>query len=83
MLPRVARIGTHLFHFVAYAVELRGWGRVLKQAVRQWYTERPTDALALQLMKYQQRDGWSHRDLLRLTKPVTQDAVRNACFTVW
>jgi 60 kDa SS-A/Ro ribonucleoprotein len=25
--------------------------------------------LALQLVKYQQREGWSHRDLLRLSKP--------------
>lgn len=37
-LPRVARIGTHLFMFVGYAEQFRGWGRVLRQAVANWYT---------------------------------------------
>ena len=29
-LPRVARTGTHLFHFLQYAGGLRGWGRGLR-----------------------------------------------------
>lgn len=37
-LPRVARIGTHLFTFIEYATSMRGWGRVLRQAVANWYT---------------------------------------------
>lgn len=65
-LPKVARIGTHLFHFVAFAQELRGWGRGLKSAVADWYLGQRIDRLAEQVVKYQQRDGFSHRDLLRL-----------------
>lgn len=69
-LPEVARIGTHLFHFAEYAAGMRGWGRALRRAVAAWYTERPVADLAYQAVKYQQRDGWGHRDLLRLAHPV-------------
>lgn len=79
-LPKVARIGTHLFHFVGYVDSMRGWGRSLKRAVQNWYTCRSESALAMQVVKYAQRDGWSHRDLLRLAKPVgrTLSPGRNA-----
>jgi len=69
-LPRVARIGTHLFHFAQYVEGFRGWGRALRRAVADWYNSRPIDELAYQVVKYQQRDGWSHADLLRLAHPV-------------
>lgn len=68
-LPQVARIGTHLYHFVAYAETMRGWGRTMRWAVSNWYDKNP-EQLALQAVKYRQRDGWSHRDLLRLAHPV-------------
>lgn len=68
-LPRVARTGTQLFLFAGYVEQFRGWGPTLKRAVAQWYTEPPVDRLAYQLVKYRQRGGWSHRDLLRLASP--------------
>ena len=68
-LPLVARTGTHLFHFVAYVTEHRGWGRNLRSMIADWYASKPLDDLAYQLVKYQSRDGWSHRDLLRLAHP--------------
>ena len=68
-LPTVARIGTHLFHFAEYVDGMRGWGRGLRQAVGNWYAQMPADKLAYQAVKYGQRDGWSHRDLLRLSHP--------------
>jgi 60 kDa SS-A/Ro ribonucleoprotein len=67
-LPEVARIGTHLYNFVAYAETMRGWGRTMRWAVSNWYSRNP-DQLAYQAIKYRQRDGWSHRDLLRLAHP--------------
>lgn len=79
-LPQVARTGTHLFHFVSFVTQYRGWGRALKNAVRNWYLDRKTDSLANQVVKYQSRDGWSHRDLLRLTHPVTVDNGKKAAF---
>lgn len=69
-LGGVARIGTHLFHFLQYVSNLRGWGRGLRKAIQDWYLTKRYDELAYQLVKYQQRDGWSHRDALRLSHPV-------------
>lgn len=71
-LPSVARIGTHLFHFAEYKKALGGvGGNGFKRAVARWYTEMDAKRLALQAVKYQARDGWSHRDLLRLAHPKT------------
>jgi 60 kDa SS-A/Ro ribonucleoprotein len=67
-LTRVCRTGTHLLHFAQFADGLRGWGRGLRDAVGAWYAM-PAGKLSLQAVKYQQRDGWSHRDLLRLAHP--------------
>lgn len=68
---QVCRIGTHLFQLVAALKALgSGWNRGLRRAIRGWYQEKEPSALAPQLIKYQQRGGWAHRDLLRLTHPV-------------
>jgi 60 kDa SS-A/Ro ribonucleoprotein len=81
-LPRVARIGTHLFQFAAAVDGLRGWGRGLRRAVARWYLDMPLDRLALQAVKYGTREGWSHRDLLRLSHPKAEagDVSRRALF---
>lgn len=79
-LPKVCRIGTHLFHFVADVEGFRKWGRGLRNAVGQWYSERSEHSLALHAIKYQQRDGWSNRDLLRLSHPVAKTPEMNAIF---
>lgn len=68
-LPQVARIGTHLFHYAQYVEAFRGWGRALRRAVGNWYNQKDFDQLLYQVVKYKQRDGWSHRDLLRLAHP--------------
>jgi 60 kDa SS-A/Ro ribonucleoprotein len=69
VLHRVARTGTHLFHWLQYVQAFRGWGRGVRSAVGRWYTRRSPDDLAYQLLKYQSRDGWAHRDALRLAHP--------------
>src|SRR6266567_3220324 len=79
-LVKVCRIGTHLFHFAEYVNALRGWGRGLRNAVGRWYVGREADDLALQAVKYQQRDGWSHGDLLRLAHPKAPSAQHDAVF---
>jgi len=68
-LASVCRIGTHLMHFAEYAQGFGGWGRGMRKAVASWFNAKPADSLAYQLVKYQQRDGWSNRDLLRLSHP--------------
>jgi len=79
-LPKVCRIGTHLFHFAEAVDSQRGWGRSLKNAIANWYTSKEVGSLAHQVLKYQARDGWSHRDLLRLSHPKTEDKQVDAVF---
>lgn len=78
-LPKVARIGTHLFHFAAYADAMRGWGSGLRKAIARWFTVRNDMSLVNQVTKYRQRDGWSMADLLRKSHPIpvteTQDTI--------
>jgi 60 kDa SS-A/Ro ribonucleoprotein len=80
VLPLVARTGTHLFHFLAYVEQFRGWGRGLRRGVGDWYNQMPADKLAYQVIKYQQRDGWSHHDLLHLSHPKPIDPAHNAIY---
>jgi 60 kDa SS-A/Ro ribonucleoprotein len=68
-LPEVARTSTHLFEFAQYIDDLAGWGRAKRGAVADWYTSKSTDSLAYQAVKYRQREGWTHRDLFRLSHP--------------
>lgn len=77
-LPRVCRIGTHVLQFAAAVNEMRGWGKSLKAAVANWYTALPPEKLAFQVMKYQSRGGWSHKDLIRLTHVRPTDPVARA-----
>jgi len=79
-LGKVCRIGTHLFHFAEYVNAMRGWGRGLRNAVAGWYVEREAGDLAHQSVKYQQRDGWSHGDLLRLAQPKAPSPQHDAVF---
>ncbi|MEI9961124.1 MAG: TROVE domain-containing protein [Limisphaerales bacterium] len=79
-LSKVCRIGTHLFHFAEYVNAMRGWGRGLRNAVGRWYVDRGADDLAHQAVKYQQRDGWSHADLLRLAHPKAPSVQHDAVF---
>ncbi len=79
-LPKVCRIGTHLFHFAEYVDAMRGWGRGLRRAVTSWYVNTPAEDLAFQAVKYQQRDGWSHRDMLRLAHPTPPSDEHNLVF---
>ena len=80
LMPKVCRIGTHLFHFADAVDEMRGWGKMLRQAISTWYSAKNTHDLALQTVKYKQRDGWSHRDLLRLAHVKPNDDEQNAIF---
>lgn len=84
-LNLVCRTGSQLFIFAGYIENFRGWGKGLQRAIGRWYTEprqtsnEPIDMdvdpadhahwLAYQAVKYKQREGWGHRDLLRLAKP--------------
>jgi 60 kDa SS-A/Ro ribonucleoprotein len=48
--------------------------------VSSWFNERKEVTLAYQLVKYQQRDGYSQRDLLRLAHPKAETGTYNALY---
>jgi 60 kDa SS-A/Ro ribonucleoprotein len=79
-LSKVARTGTHLFTFMEYVNAMRGWGRGLRRAVASWYDSKDLKDLAYQVTKYAQRNGWTHRDALRLAHPKTQDRGRDGLY---
>lgn len=79
-LEKVCRIGTHLMHFAEYVEAFGGWGRGTRTAVARWYTGKPVAKLAHQMIKYQSRDKWSNRDLLRLSHAVAPNDEYNALF---
>lgn len=68
-LPKVARTATHLFEAAQFVENLTGWGRAKKNAFAAWYTDKPAGQVAYQAVKYRQRNGWTHRDVLRLAHP--------------
>ncbi|MEN6290814.1 MAG: TROVE domain-containing protein, partial [Methanobacterium sp.] len=68
-LIKVCRTGTHILMFSAFIKSMRGFGKVVSRAINSWYYSKSDINLAIQLSKYQQREGWSHKDVFRLTHP--------------
>jgi 60 kDa SS-A/Ro ribonucleoprotein len=65
--------------FIKYAHALgQNWGRAQRRAVSKWYLEQNPSKLAMAVTKYQNREGYSHRDVLRLSHPKTKDPL--LCF---
>ena len=79
-LRRVCRTGSHLLMFCSYIEQFRGWGRGLRKALRVWYESWPMRDLAYQALKYQNREGFTHRDVFRLAHPLATDAERAALY---
>jgi len=82
-IPRVARIGTHLFTLASFIDSMGGWGPAVRKAFGAWYLDRDPNSLAKQLVKYQQRNGWSHRDVLRLVHPKADLKIDHAALLRW
>jgi 60 kDa SS-A/Ro ribonucleoprotein len=81
-LPQVCRTGTHLFRFATFVEGFRGWGRSLRRGVGRWYAAQPVESLAYQAVKYRQREGVTHRDLLRLAHPAERVTAGNPTLEV-
>ena len=75
IFPQVVRTGSHFYEWMNYTKSMRGFGKVIRESGKAWLSTPDTKALAYQLLKYQQRQGFSHRDALRLfhVKPETDD----------
>ena len=79
-LPRVARTGTHIMQFANYMNNMRGWGRMPRAAVSDWFLNHSPEDLAYQAVKYRHRHGWSLRDIMRLSHPVHKNDEQGVVF---
>ena len=70
----LCKTATHLFQWMEMVRTIGGRGTGFKKAVRRWYQLKPAKTLAYQMVKYRNRAGYTHRDALRLTKPVPIDS---------
>lgn len=70
---KVTRTATMVYELASYIENLGGWGRAKRRAVAQWFTSKKPDELAYQAAKYRHRNGWTLRDLMRLSHPVGVD----------
>lgn len=73
-LPKVCRTATDMFAFVEILDKNGKWNNAAKRGVSNWYLSKKIDQIGFQAVKYQQRNGWSHRDVLRLAHVRPADA---------
>ena len=75
IFPQVVRTGSHFCEWLSYTKSLRGFGKVVREMGKTWLSQSDVRHLAYQLLKYQQRHGFSQRDALRLfhVKPPTEE----------
>jgi len=79
-IQTLCKTATHLFIFVSQVNELRGWSSGLRKGVAKWYTSKLDDKLAYQLVKYRNRAGFTHKDVLRLAHPKALTTTQNTLF---
>lgn len=80
VLPQVAQTSRQLFAFCEGCRGLRGWGRAMRRGIADWYTSRPAAEVEMLIAALPEQDGWSHRDLLRLSHPVPPTPEYEALF---
>eukprot|EP00039_Didymoeca_costata_P018103 m.332125 g.332125 ORF g.332125 m.332125 type:complete len:561 (+) comp16882_c0_seq1:171-1853(+) len=76
-LTEVCRIPTHLFMFIGFVEEMKdgtGWGRLQRRAIAAFYNDKDAVRLAHMITKYKNREGWCHRDVLRLAHVKPKDS---------
>lgn len=68
----IVRTSTHLFQFLKFLKALApgsGLGTSRNKAIASWYESKSAEDLAYQAVKYRQREGWTHRDAFRQSRP--------------
>ena len=74
-MKECVRIPTHMFMLAGFVRDLsmskpenkgKGWGTGFRKAVSHYYTSRNGRELAFHMTKYQNREGWTHADIIRM-----------------
>lgn len=76
-IPQVARTGTHILQLAQMLNDIKGWSAGMRKAFAKWYTDKSISDVLYQVVKYRQRGGWSHRDVLRLSHPKVDGSLDN------
>ena len=80
LFSKVIRNASHLYEFFSYAKDLRGMGKTIHKAVKEWFTNKRVEELEYQFLKYQNRYGWTGRDILRMIKPTPKDLAKSILY---
>ena len=67
---KVIRTASHLYEFMSYVKSVRGMGKTIHKAVLGWIESKELSEREYQFLKYQNRNGWTGRDVFRTVKPV-------------
>ena len=59
IFPQVVRTGSHFYEWLNYTKSMRGFGKVVREAGKNWFLREDVKGLAYQLLKYQQRYDFS------------------------
>lgn len=74
VLPML-RTGSQFLSFVSYLKAVGSTNsRIKRRIMANWFNSRRPDQVAFQFIKYQQRNGWAQKDLLRLSHANPNDA---------
>jgi len=74
-MKECVRIPTHMFMLAGFVRDLsmskpenkgKGWGAGFRRAISHYYTSRSGRELAFHMTKYQNREGWTHADIIRM-----------------
>ena len=81
-VQKVCRTASHLFEWLQNCQSLgKGYGRGMKRAIARWYSERNTEQVAFQAIKYRQREGFTHKRTLEVShKGAGSDPERAALY---
>ena len=79
-VTEVCRTATMLFMYTKYIKTLRGFGPSVRKSLAKFYLSKDLKSLDYQVVKYRNREGFTHRDLLRLCHPKANDGLKNDYF---
>ena len=80
IFQKVVRTGSHFHEWISYTKSMRGIGRVIREEAINWLTREDVGWLSYQMLKYQQRYGFSFNDELRLFKPKPPTGIHQRLF---
>ncbi len=87
LVTKVCTIPTLLFKFCKYCKvfynkysKSNGWNNLHKNAISEWYKTKNPHTLIYQITKYKDREGYTHKDILRLAHLVPETASQKIIF---